>query len=422
MNLKLGDKIIGFTCVKCYKEFSRDDFRYTCDECGNNLDVLYDYRNIGRQWSRGELSQNPDPSLWRYLPLLPVAEAPATNTIQVGGTPLVNLPEIAVEYGVKKLLLKDDTRNPSGSLKDRATEIGVRHAEEMGKDVIIAASTGNAAASLSALCAFYKKKAVIVAPQSAPPAKLTQILQYGAVLCPVKGNYDSAFDLSLEIAEKFGWYLRSTGINPILSEGKKTAALEIAEQTNWNPPDAIFVPVGDGCIIAGMYKGFYDLLQLGWINKIPRLIAVQSSGSPAIVDALETGTEMKPVKSDTVADSISVDYPRDGIKAIDAVKESGGFGIAVDDELILSAQKKLSASAGIFAEPAASASFAGFIAAREQNLIVDNETVLLLITGTGLKDIKAAQRMIKIPTAIEPSLNEFTARWEALSNAEGNTK
>ena len=238
-------------------------------------------------------------------------------------------------------------------------------------------------------------------------AKLTQILQYGAVLCPVDGNYDDAFDLSLKAAEKMDWYLRSTGINPVMSEGKKTAALEIAEQMNWNVPDKVFVPVGDGCIIGGVHKGFYDLLQIGWIDSMPQLIAVQAEGSQAIVDVLRSGEEMRRVESNTIADSISVDFPRDGTKAVKAVKESGGFGIAVSDDEILNAQKKLSEGAGIFSEPAAAAAYAGFLKAITGDKIGRGETVVVLITGTGLKDIPAAQKKITIPAPVEPNIEGF---------------
>ena len=410
--LNLYDKITGYSCVKCGNEFSPEIFRYTCDRCSENLDVIFDYRKIGKAWTRDKLAENRDPSLWRYLPLLPVSAAPENLSLRTGGTPLVEIARLAEKYSVRQLLVKDDTRNPSGSLKDRATEIGVRHAFELGKEVIIAASTGNAAASLAAICAFYGRQAVIIASRSAPAAKLVQILQYGAKLCLVEGNYDSAFDLSMRVSEEYGWYSRSTGINPMMTEGKKTAALEIAEQMDWELPDIVFVPTGDGCIIGGMYKGFFDLKELGWTDRIPRLVSVQSEGSSAVNDAIASGEEIKTVESDTIADSISVDYPRDGIKALQAVKKSGGFGVNVSDQQILQAQKELSAQAGIFPEPAAAAAFAGFIKARQEKLVNEDDSVLILISGTGLKDIAAARQMIDLPSAISPDFDSFSGFWE----------
>ena len=364
------------------------------------MDIIYDYDSISQHWTKQDLARNPDRSHWRYLPILPVKNAP-NRSIQIGGTPLISFPEIADEFGISEFFVKDDTRNPSGSLKDRATDIGIQHATETGEGTIVAASTGNAAASLSALSAFYGKKAIILAPASAPVAKLTQILQYGARLFPVDGTYDDAFTLSMEMTEKYGFYSRSTGFNPVLGEGKKTVALEIAEQLDWNVPDLIFVPTGDGCIIGGVYKAFWDLKKLGWIGKIPKLVAAQSEGSCAIVNALENNRNIEHVSSKTIADSISVDNPADGTKAIRAVQKSGGFGISVSDDEILTAQKELSEKTGIFTEPAAAAAFAGFKKAVELGKIGQNENVIILATGTGLKDISAAKKKIKIPKSID---------------------
>lgn len=399
---KVQHPISNYQCVSCGTEYEIEPFRYQCD-CGENLDYIYNYNLIKRSWSKQTLAENPDRSHWRYLPLLPVKDAPKNPSIQVGGTPL-----ISVEYNnVNRLWIKDDTRNPSGSLKDRASDIGIQHATELGEETIVAASTGNAAASLAALSAFYGKKAVIIAPASAPKAKLTQILQYGATLILVKGSYDDAFDLSKKVVEKYGWYSRSTGINPVLSEGKKTVALEIAEQLNWKVPDKVFVPVGDGCIIGGVYKGFYDLLQLGWTSRIPKIIAVQAEDSAAIVTALMHDRSIEPVKAKTIADSISVDMPRDGMKAIRAVRKSGGFGVTVTDDEILSAQKDLASSSGIFAEPAASATYAGFLIALNDGKVKKSDEIVILITGSGLKDIPAAQKKISIPDPITPDLDHF---------------
>jgi len=399
-------QISNFKCVSCGSEYEIEPFRYQCD-CIENLDIIYNYDLISRSWSKQVLAKNSDRSHWRYLPLLPIKDAPKNPSIQVGGTPLISFPEIANKFQIANFYIKDDTRNPSGSLKDRASDIGIQHATEIGEETIVAASTGNAAASLAALSAFYGKKAVILAPASAPKAKLTQILQYGATLILVKGSYDDAFDLSMKVVEKFGWYSRSTGINPVLSEGKKTVALETAEQLDWNVPDKVFVPVGDGCIIGGVYKGFFDLHQLGWISRIPKIIAVQAEDSAAIVTALMHDRSIEPVKAKTIADSISVDMPRDGMKAIRAVRKSGGFGVTVTDDEILSAQKDLAFSSGIFAEPAASATYAGFLKALNNGKVKKSDEIVILITGSGLKDIPAAQKKISIPDPITPDLDHF---------------
>ncbi|MFC1618896.1 threonine synthase [Candidatus Neomarinimicrobiota bacterium] len=403
------EKILGFKCVHCGAEYPQDPFCYTCAACGNNLDVVYDYRLIGGNWSREQLARNPDQSLWRYLPLLPVLDMPENHSLRVGGTPLVTLPGIAADYHLGGFFIKDDTRNPSGSLKDRATEIGVQHASQLGADILVAASTGNAAASLAALTAFYNRQAVILAPSSAPPAKLTQILQHGAILCPIESSYDDAFDLAQEVVEAHGWYSRNTGVNPVLSEGKKTVALEIAEQLDWRVPDWVFVPTGDGCIIGGVYKGFIDLQELGWIDSLPKIVAVQAEGSAAIVDALETGEEIQPVKVETIADSIAVSMPRDGLKALQAVRNTGSFGIKVSDQEILQAQHSLAAGTGVFSEPAAAAAYAGFLRCAKDGRLAAGDTAVVLVTGTGLKDIPAARRILTPPHAIPADLDAFDA-------------
>ncbi len=401
---------IGFNCVSCGEFYPVEPFRYTCQECEGNLDAVYDYDQIKKGWSRKKLSSDPDHSLWRFLPVLPVTGSPGESLLHVGGTPLIHQSRLARELGLRDLWLKDDTRNPSGSLKDRATEVGLQHASELGCNTVVAASTGNAAASLACLCAARGRKAVIFTPASAPVAKLTQILQYGARLFPVNGSYDDAFELSLAVVQVTEWYSRSTGINPILSEGKKTVALEIAEQLSWEVPDWVFVPVGDGCIIGGVYKGFYDLLRLGWIDRLPGLVAVQAEGSSAVVTALAEGT-LAPVKADTVADSIAVDMPRDGQKALRAVQESHGYGITVTDAEILDAQYRLAKTTGVFAEPAAAAGYAGLLKAINEHKISAVETACVLVTGTGLKDIQAARQRIAIPAPIAPDLAAFKDAW-----------
>jgi len=407
MDNKNINRILGYQCVGCNKKYSVEPFIYQCTKCESNLDVLYNYKLIRDIWSKDDLKQFPYQSLWRYHPLLPVENPPQNLSMCSGGTPLLGFPNLQTPIGKINLYIKDDTRNPSGSLKDRATEIGIRHADEQGKNTIVAASTGNAAASLSALAAYYQKRAVIIAPASAPPAKLTQILQYGAALYPVDGTYDDAFDLSMQVAKANNWYSRSTGINPVLSEGKKTVGLEIAEQLDWQIPDKIFVPTGDGCIIGGVFKAFYDLVKLNWISKIPQLVAVQAKGSAAIVKALDTGEAMKSVKSKTIADSISVDLPRDGEKAIQAVQKSKGFGITVTDNEILIAQNHLAKNTGIFAEPAAAAAFAGYLKSLKIGKIKSGESIVVLATGSGLKDIAAAQKKVKIPNPQPISLEGF---------------
>ncbi|MCK4473251.1 MAG: pyridoxal-phosphate dependent enzyme, partial [Anaerolineae bacterium] len=269
------------------------------------------------------------------------------------------------------------------------------------------------------LCAAVAQPNVIFVPKTAPQAKVAQLLAYGSTVMLVDGTYDQAFDLCLEAARAFGWYNRNTGYNPYMSEGKKTVAYEICEQLgcrelgigklgSWESPDVVMVPVGDGCIIGGVYKGFKDLLALGWIDHMPRLIGVQATGSSPLVDAWERGLEgweMKPVVAHSIADSIVAGLPRDRIKALRAVRETGGAFIRVTDEEILAAIPTLAQGCGVFAEPAAAAAYAGLVKAVEQELVDSDERVVVLTTGSGLKDVASAMKAVKEqPVVVGPTL------------------
>jgi threonine synthase len=279
-------------------------------------------------------------------------------------------------------------------------------AKENGADTIVTASTGNAGSSLAGICASQRQKAIVLVPVSAPVAKLTQIIMYGATIIPVKGTYDDAFELSLKATEHFGWYNRNTAYNPLTIEGKKTVSFEIFDQLQESIPDRIFVPVGDGVIISGVYKGFEDLLKLGIIDKIPTIVAVQSSGSDNLIRNLNN--ENFEVKlSHTLADSISVDYPRNFYMAQNFLKKHKGEWITVSDEEIIHASKTLAATTGLFAEPAAAAAFAGMQKYNTENKIPEASKNVVLLTGSGLKDIKSLEATSKIPEAIEPDLKNL---------------
>jgi len=307
------------------------------------------------------------------------------------------------------LWVKDESRNPTASFKDRASAVVVARAREIRADVVVTASTGNAGAALAGMAAAIGQKAVIFAPRSAPPAKIAQLLIYGAMVYLVEGTYDDAFDLTIQASNEFGWYCRNTGYNPFTAEGKKTAAFEIWEWMSkkdyiHDRPLNVFVSVGDGNIISGLHKGFKDLLQLGWLESIPRIFGVQAEGSAAIANAFISGKEeIVPVSANTIADSISVDLPRDGVRAIRAVRETGGSYVLVSDDEIIAAIAELG-KAGIFAEPAGATSFAGMVKAMKTGLIKPEEPVLVINTGSGLKDVRAAMKAVQEPVVIEPTL------------------
>jgi len=410
------EHVLGFRCVLCGAEYDIDQVEYVCPRHGNEgiLDVIYDYEFIRRHTSKAIIAKNHDYSIWRYADLLPIENRQFIPPVQVGWTPLYHAQRLGAQMGLAHLYIKDDGRNPTASFKDRASAVGIVKARELGKRIITAASTGNAASSLAGLAASVGLTTYIFVPERAPQAKVAQLLVFGANVVMVRGTYDQAFDLCLEASAEYGWYSRNTAYNPYLSEGKKTAAFEVCEQLEWQPPDKIFVAVGDGCIIGGLWKGLCDLYALGFINRLPQLIGVQAEGSAVLVKAWQQGTEViTPIIPHTIADSISVGVPRDAIKALRAVRQSGGQFVAVSDEEILEAMRILARGAGVFGEPAGVTGFAGLRKLLQQGQINPGERIVVLVTGNGLKDVQSAIQAAGKPYIIEPTmeaLRELMAR------------
>ena len=418
----------GLRCTICGQEYQVGDAEYVCPKHGDDgiLDVVYDYPGIARDINPQKLVGDVRRSIWRYLPLLPVelevARGLFENTLlgTVGWTPLFPAPRLATDLGLSTLWVKDDSRQPTASFKDRASAIAVVKTRELGYEIVTTASTGNAAAALSGLCAAVSQPNVIFVPRTAPQAKVAQLLVYGATVLLVDGSYDDAFELCLEAAPEFGWYNRNTAYNPYMSEGKKTVAFEICEQLSQEQgtlaaPDVVVVPVGDGCIIGGVHKGFKDLVVLDWIDRMPRIIGVQAMGSSPLVDAWQQGLEgweMLPVEAHSVADSIVAGLPRDRIKALRAVRETGGVFLRVSDAEIVAAIPALAQGCGVFAEPAAAAAYAGLVKAVERDLVAPDESIVVLATGSGLKDISTAIKSVGEPTVIKPDLSEVRRAME----------
>lgn len=405
----MGD-FTGYRCSLCGREYGKEDVSYTCPDDGGNLDVLLDFEGTRR--SR-QLKSSED-SMWAYLPLLPVSDPGYEGTPfrKAGNTPVYKLEKLSgFPFPAKQLWVKDESANPTASFKDRASALVLARAMELGGPTVVTASTGNAGAALAGMAAASGQKAVIFAPKSAPPAKLAQAKVFGAQLVLVNGNYDSAGRLALEAAEEFGWYCRNTGYNPFTAEGKKTAAFEVWDLVRRGglphspeKPLTVFVPVGDGNIISGIHKGFKDLAEAGVLERSPRIFGVQSEGSAAIARAWAAGTEeIEEVSSDTIADSISVDMPADGVRALRAARETGGAYIEVSDAQIVDAVAVLG-KGGIFSEPAGAAAFAGYREALESELLDEAEAVLIMNTGSGLKDVAAVKKIEADEIVIEPDL------------------
>ncbi len=370
-------------CVGCGAGYPIEGLLYDCPLCGGNLDLLYDYGAIAERLERhGRDELNP------ALLLAPVRVEKGDRLYFEIAASKRSVPaeRTAADLGLRSLTLIDDTTLPSGSFKDRASIAVLMRARELGLRTVAGASTGNAGASLACLAARLGMEAVIFAPRAAPAAKLRQIQAHGARLILVDGNYDAAFDLCLEAIAERGWYSRNTAHNPWCAEGKKSVSLSLAGSGDTLDCDVILVPAGDGCILAGVHKGLVDLQRIGWIRELPRLIAVQATGSAAIANAWRAGGTINPVPANTVADSLAVDLPRDGAKALRAIRETNGVALTVDDDEILKAVVDLATREGIFAEPAGAAVIAGLRRAIEEGSVDPGERVVALVTGNGLKD------------------------------------
>ena len=340
-------------CVRCGKTYEARPDLTNC-ECGGILDIVYDYDYIRSVLTKEKLARRENRSMWRYRELLPVEETTPDTPLRVGWSPLYEEPNLARLLGLRKLWIKDDGQNPTASLKDRASAMAVAKAYEAGARTIACSSTGNAASSLAGNAAAAGFKTYIFVPERAPKGKVAQLMIFGANVISVKGNYEETFKMSAQAIEKYGWYNRNAAINPYLSEGKKTVALEIAEQLNWEMPDYLAISVGDGC---------------------------------------------------TIADSISVGVPRNADKALAAIRESNGLAVCVTDEEILAAQRLLGRTCGAFGEPAGVTGAAALKKACEQGLIEKDATVVSVVTGNGLKDVANAIKSAGEPLHIEPDLD-----------------
>ncbi|MDR1804237.1 MAG: threonine synthase [Treponema sp.] len=415
----------GAICVKCGAEFEAGNETCACTKCGGILEIAYDYNYIKTQIDCGKFAAGNDFSMWRYLDFLPIEEGSRLGPLRVGWSPLYKADTLGLALGLENLYVKDDGINPTSSLKDRASAIAVVRAFHAGKDTVACSSTGNAASSLVGAAASMGLKSVIFVPERVPQGKLIQLLIFGATVVSVKGDYGAAFRLSAQAIEKYGWYNRNAAVNPYLSEGKKTVALEIAEQLGiaanakapnaatqdylaancFITPDFIAISVGDGCTMAGIWKAFKDLYTVGLIDKLPRLISVQAEGCCPVNRAVERNAPIEPMEENTLADSIAVGIPRNGDKALAAIRESNGITVNVSDNEILAAMRLLGKTTGVFAEPAGAAGTAGLVKAAAHGLIPRDSLVVSIVTGNGLKDTASARTATGIDGGVTPNGN-----------------
>lgn len=372
--------------------------------CGGNLDIGYDYAAARARFP----TERED--IFRYAAVMPLRDLAKVPAVRVGRTPLYRAERLGARAGLRDLWIKDDGQNPSGSLKDRAGSVALAVARERGASVIAGATTGNAGSSMACLAASVGMPCVIFLPEKAPPAKIAQLLVFGAKVLAVRGTYDDAFDLCAQVCRERGWFNRNTGSNPFTREGKKTCSFEVWEQLGRTAPDWVTVCTGDGNILSGIWKGWRDLRAMGLIDRMPKMLCAQSDASDAITRATRklAGTPadwrsvvIEPVRATTIADSISVDIPRDGLAAVRAVIESRGAAVTVSDDEILAAIPEVARHSGVFVEPAAACSWACTKKAAREGIIRPDERVVTLLTGNGLKDVAAARRAAGEPVVID---------------------
>ena len=397
----------GYRCIACSTTQAVDYAGFLCPACGGNLDITYDYQAI-EPFLKGPTD------IFRFTALLPLKQPRPVFPLRVGGTPLYRAHRLAESTGMRSVYLKDDTMNPSASLKDRASAIAIGRALDIGADVISVASTGNAGSSLACLAAANGLRAVVFVPASAPVAKLTQMLA-------VNGSYDDAYDLCQAASAEFGWFNRSTGYNAFTREGKKTCAYEIWQDLDGRVPDRVLVSTGDGNTLSAIWKGWCDLKAVGLTDRLPKIDCIQSEASAAICNTIRRvrsgeGTKtdwsalvVEDVKASTLADSISVDRPRDGLAAVKAVIQSGGEAVTVADEDILAAIPEMAGATGVFPEPAAAAPWAGLKQLVAKHVVANDEVAVCIVSGSGLKDIDNARTKVGKPHLIEPSLEAVLA-------------
>jgi len=382
----LNEHLVGLRCMRCHRQFPDFDL-YSCPRCGGVLETIYEPQSF-------EVKKGED--MWRYSPLLPTKRR---TRLRVGGTPLYRLDD--------NIYIKDDTRNPTHSLKDRASAVVVQLAKEFGYRAVACASTGNAAVSLAGISASEGIPSYILVPNSISKEKLCLLLVFGAHVLLIDASYDDCFDLCTELAEGEGWYNRNTAYNPYTLDGKKTVAFEIADQLHYQVPDRVYVPVGDGCIISAVWKGFRELYALGVIDRLPELVGVQAEGCSPLATAFDRGVDrIERVQPDTLAESIAVGVPRNGEMALRDVRASGGKFVTVSDGEMVEAMKHLASTVGIFGELAGVASMAGLMKEQREGEKKgkENETAVVLITGSGVKDMERTSDFLQRPPVLEPTI------------------
>jgi len=397
----------GLKCRECGRTYPKEPL-YVCEYCFGPLEVDYDYEKIKKKLTK-ELIESRPKNLWRYRELMPIDGKPADG-LDSGFTPLIRAKNLEKTLGVKELYIKDDSVNhPTLSFKDRVVAVALSKAKEFGFDTVACASTGNLANSVAAQAAVAGLKRYIFIPADLELGKIIGTLIYDPVLVAVEGNYDQVDRLCSEIATKYKWAFVNINIRPYYAEGSKTYGYEIAEQFGWKAPKHIVVPCAGGSLITKIYKGLKEFKNLRLIDKLEtKIYAAQATGCAPIVTAIKENAEIiKPVKPNTIAKSLAIGNPADGVYALATVKETGGWGEDVSDDEIVEAIKLLAATEGIFTETAGGVTLGVAKRLIEQGRIPKDESIVVSITGNGLKTQEAVVEKIGKPIKIKPNIAHF---------------
>ncbi|KPL12051.1 hypothetical protein AMJ85_02225 [candidate division BRC1 bacterium SM23_51] len=396
-------------CVRCERTFDVLKRALWCPDCGMEgiLDVQYDYNSIGKVLTPGRLVQTTIRTQWRYLPLLPVRGFKQVPPLEVGWTPLYEARALAETIGMDQVWLKDEGKNPTGSIADRATMVAATRAREDNYSMVTCGTTGNTALSAAAVAASASLRATLFVSQDASDGYVAQLLLLGCDVFVVEGSYEDAIRLSLRCAEEYGWYNCNKAINPFLVEGKKTVAFEMGEQMHWAVPDCVVVAVAEGCTIAAVWKGYCEMKQLGWISRLPKMIGVQAEGSSPIYTAWKQQRDPTAVRPNTIAQSLAVGAPRNLRKAVAAIRESGGMMVAVSDRQILQAMHLLGERSGVIAEPGSAATLAGLVSLLRSRQLTRTMSAVLLVAGSGLRHQAAAIEATGTARTVSPDFHQL---------------
>jgi len=398
-------------CLRCGKEYPIFT-KYNCSKCKGILDVEYDYEAMKKKEIGSRFAVKTNEGIWRFKDFLPVEKKESIVTLREGDTPLFRSDRLGALMNLSNFYLKDETRNPTGSFKDRPISCAISKAKEEGKNTVITSSSGNAGVAVASYAAKAAMKAVILVPSTTPRNKLLSIVCSGGILIKIKGTTSDCFNLTRELSGKYEWAnLTSTFLNPFATEGDKTVAYELYLELG-RAPDWIVVPVGAGPLLAGIYKGYKELKKLGLVDKLPAMTGVQAKGCAPIVRAFERGE--REVRAwgtpHTIASGIAdplQGYSDDGTLTLDIIKESGGVAVAVNDDDLIESVQKLSRFAGIFSEPTGASSVASLRELKKRGVLKEKDAVVCMVTGSGFKDSHTIQEHVEIPPKeLEPNLEE----------------